>query len=276
MQRQGTTDADKHGLVEPVCVGHLVHLALRSQLGQRLAEPDLTLLLATERGVTHGHQHPAGEAGPLGDQVRRRGAGRPVVDPDVRRLVARADVRDERDGGDACPPEPIERRGDLRGVGGLQDHPVRPAMHDVVQHSHRCRRVAVLAQRRSRAHDRRTQGSELGLQSVARSARESIRSLHDQIEDECPRRELDLFVLALELCDGTVDLSHRLRPNTVPAVQHPVDRRSTESGLPRDIDNAMSATWSHPSLPPDLTAHHFDEAVLRRLPRSPCPRTHLV
>ena len=60
-----------------------------SQLGQRLAEPDLTLLLAAERRVAHGHQHAAGAAGPLGDQVGRRGPGGTVVDPDVRRLAAR-------------------------------------------------------------------------------------------------------------------------------------------------------------------------------------------
>ena len=242
MQRQGAADGHQHRLVQPVGVGHLVDLALRSQLGQRLAEPDLALLLAPERGVTHGHQDSAGEPGPLGDQVRRRGPGRPVVDPDVRRLVARADVGDKRDGGDPASASRSTAAATSGVSGAFRITPSDPRWAMSSSTRRRCRRVAVLAQPRAGAHDCRAQRSQLGLQGVARSAGEPVGGLHHQVEDQRPCRELDLFVLAFELCDGLVDLGHRLRPDSFAAVQHPVDRGSAQSGLrsrcrPRDADD---------------------------------------
>ena len=49
------------------------------------------------------------------------------------------DVGDEGDGGDARLGQPVHGRGHLRGVGSLQDHPVRPAVRDVVEQRRCCR-----------------------------------------------------------------------------------------------------------------------------------------
>ena len=61
-------------------------------------------------------------------------------------------------------------------------------------------------------------------------------------------------MLALELGDGLVDLGDRLRPDSLAAVQHPVDRGPAQPGLPRDVDHAVLATCPHPLLPPDPIA----------------------
>ena len=57
---------------------------LGRELAQRRAETDLALLLAAEDAAAQRDQHAARlGAGPLGHEVRRRGASRAVVDADV-------------------------------------------------------------------------------------------------------------------------------------------------------------------------------------------------
>jgi hypothetical protein len=71
--------------------------------------------------------------------------------------------------------------------------------------------------------------------------------LHDQVENERAGRELDLFMLALELSDGPVDLCDCLRPNSFATVEHAIDGGSTQACLRCDVDQAMLTSCPHPT-----------------------------
>jgi hypothetical protein len=84
--------------------------------------------------------------GDRGEQVRRRGAGRPVVDTDVADSAAGRQVGDERDRRDVPFRETGDGVGDRGIVGSLEDHSRRAAAGDLVEPSRDFVRAAFLAQ----------------------------------------------------------------------------------------------------------------------------------
>ena len=160
-----SADGGQGAAVQPVGLGHLDQPAIRGELGHGPPEAGLPLPLAVEGAAGQRHQHAARVgAGRPGDQVRRGRPGGPVVDAHVRDPSAGGHIGDQGDGGDAGRGQLVDRRGDQRVVGGLEQDPVAAPAPDPLQRRHHVGGVTLLREVEPGPQHRRPQLRQLGLQ----------------------------------------------------------------------------------------------------------------
>ena len=141
---------------------------------------------------------------PLVDQIGR-GRTVTVVDTDVADATTARHIGDKGDHRDALGAEPVDRLGHQVGVGGLHDHPVRPAGSDLVQGFHH------------RRHRPGFAGSGSGPPQVPAPAarppsrlecvRKPLRRLHDNIDQILASGQPQLGALLVEVTDGLLDFA---------------------------------------------------------------------
>ncbi len=124
---------------------------------------------------------------------------------------------------------------DLGDVRGLEDHSLRAAPGDPVQGPGQLLDRPGLPEVEARAHHRRVQRGQFGLQGGPYGGAEPLGGLHHDVDHEGTADQPDLGALPVQVGDGLLDLPRGALPHPSPGVEHPVHRGLAQTCLTCDL-----------------------------------------
>jgi hypothetical protein len=125
----------------------------------------------------------------------------------------------------------IDRRRDLRLVGGFEEEAVSSSRRDPIDERGEISDPRRFAEVVTRAKNRRSQRRHLALKRGANGLRKPVGRLHQNVDQEFTPRQSGLLSLALKLANRLFDALAGVFAHPAPPIQNAIDRRFAETGL---------------------------------------------